>query len=457
MTDVDVAVVGGGIAGLAAANAAQRSGATVALLEADSRLGGKVQTETFLGSPVDTGPDAFLARRPEAVGLCRELGLDDELVSPATGQAYVWTRGQLQAIPPGLVLGVPARLGPLLRSPLLSPAGRARALLDLVLPARHRDGDVSIGDLVSRRFGDEVAQRLVDPLLGGINAGRSERLSAAASAPQLMTAAARGHSLARSLRSQPATAVEGPVFYSLRDGTGRLVAKLRETLDSGGAVVRTATLVVSLDRRAEGWRLVTAAGEDIDARSVVLAVPAFAAAELLRPLAASAADQLLAIDYASVALVTLAFEPAALPVPDGSGFLVPRVDGRLLSACTWFSTKWPQVRPDGKVVVRLSAGKAGDHRIDNLDDGELTARLLSEMHAATGAAANPVASRVNRWPLSFPQYDVGHLERVERLDREVEALGSIALAGAAYRGVGIPACIGSAERAVAVVTRSSRR
>ena len=425
-----VAVVGGGVTGLATAWFLRQTAPDlpVTLYEASDRLGGKIRTASLAGVPVEDGPDTFLARVPWAVELCRRLDLGDDLVEPATGRAYVWTRGALRPLPTGTVLGVPARIAPLARSGIVSPAGLARAAADLVLPRTDLGDDPSVAAVVSGRFGREVTERLVEPLIGGIHAGRADRLSLTAVAPRVAGAAKANRSLLLGLRRLPPS-TGGPVFLGLRGGLGRLIDRLAERLD--GVDVRLGTAVPSLD--------------DLGARAVVCTVPAPAAARLLpEPLAA----ELDAIAHASVVTVTLAYPEAALARPlDGSGFLVPRVDGRLMTACTWTSTKWPGSKPEGLVLLRPSAGRIGDERALDLDGATLVDRLHAELVEALGLRERPVEGRVTRWRSAFPQYDVGHQGRVARIEDALPP--GVILAGAPYRGVGVAACIRDAELAAA--------
>ncbi|MFP5319212.1 MAG: protoporphyrinogen oxidase [Acidimicrobiia bacterium] len=425
-----VAVLGGGITGLATAWFLRRTNPDlpVTLYEAGDRLGGKIRTAELAGVPVEEGPDTFLARVPWAVELCRRLGLEGDLVEPATNRAYVWTRGDLRPLPPGTVLGVPARLGPLSRSGIVSPGGLVRAALDLVLPGRPLGDDPSVAAVVANRFGREVAERLVEPLIGGIHAGRADRLSLTAVAPQVAGAAASSRSLMLGLR-RLATSPGGPVFLGLRGGLGRLVERLGERLD--GVDVRCRSTVASL--------------EQLGAGAVVCALPAGAAARLLP---APVAAELDGMAHASVVTVTLAYPESALSRPlDGSGFLVPRVDGRLMTACTWTSAKWPGSKPPGLVLLRPSAGRMGDTRALELDDDALVDRLHAELVDAMGLRERPVRWLVTRWPDAFPQYDVGHQARVARIEAALPP--GVVLAGAPYRGVGIAACIRDAELAAA--------
>ncbi len=441
-----LAVVGGGIAGLAAAwEAVDRAEVTVF---EPGPLGGKVATGDFAGRPVDTGPDAFIARVPDGVALCRELGLEDELIAPAAGRALVWRGDRLRTLPEGLVLGVPGRLGPLVASGILSPLGLARAALDLVLPGTDWPDDLAVADMVARRFGRQVAERLVDPLLGGIHAGDTAELSVEATAPQLAKVARQSRSLLLGLRRAP-TPQPGPLFLGLRDGMATLVDRLVGALAGRGVSFVPET--VDGVQREKGGHVWLDPGGAFDA--AVLALPAAGAAKLLSQASPDAAEGLAGIRTASVALVTLAYPSAGLEVPAGaSGFLVPRGEGRLMTACSFGSRKWPHWAGDGIEVLRLSAGRAGDDRAFQLDDERLVDRLHSEVALALGARDAPTTQRVSRWPGAFPQYVVGHLERVGAIDAALaRRVPTVALAGASYRGSGIPACIASGRNAARTV------
>ncbi|MDP8992147.1 MAG: protoporphyrinogen oxidase, partial [Actinomycetota bacterium] len=361
-----VAVVGGGITGLAAAWRLMTSGAEVTLLEETDRLGGKVLTGQFGDRPVDLGPDAFVARTPEVLQLCHELGLESELVTSATDQAAVWVRGRLRFIPQDVVLGVPSRLTSVARSLILSPVGLARAALDVVLPRRGDGGDRSVGDLVTTRLGRQVRDRLVDPLFGGIHAGSSTYLSVQATAPQLAAAAA-SRSLMRGVRLQRRTEAAGrPAFHSLRGGLSRLVERLEEELRSGGAEIHLETAVGSLPL------------EGFDAS--IVTTPAPVAANLVAEASPIAAAELRGIDHASVTLTVLAYPSAAFPRPlVGSGFLVPPSEGRLITACSFASSKWPHWAGPDEVLLRVSAGRFGDGRALEMSDVELVQGVHNEL------------------------------------------------------------------------------
>jgi len=441
-----VAVIGGGVAGLAAALEAGRRGARVVVLEASSRLGGKVAVSEVGGVAVDEGADSMLARVPGGVQLAEDAGLGAELVSPATGQAWLWTRGRLRPLPAGTVMGVPGDLAALVRSEVLSARGLARVPLDLALPGRPQEQDISVGELVARRLGREVVERLVDPLLGGVYAGRADRLSLHATLPQLVLPVARSRSLLLATRQARAAATPctGPVFRGLPGGLGRLPGAVAV---ASGAEVRLRTTVRGLSRTAAGWRLELGSAahpQALHADAVVLAVPAPAAARLLRDLAPAAAAELAVIEYASVAIVTLVL---AGPAPGvGSGYLVPAVDGRATKAVTFTSRKWAHYA-GGPAVVRASVGRHGDARDLQRDDDELVALVRAELAGAVGPVGALVDSRVVRWGGGLPQYAVGHLDLVARVHAAVAAHPGLAVAGAAYGGVGVPAVARSGREA----------
>lgn len=460
-----VAVVGGGITGLAAAFELHRAGAQVRLHEATA-VGGKILTSAFAGTALDAGPDAFLARVPWAVELCEEVGLGGELVAPASRHAYLWADGELRPFPTGLLLGVPTDLDALARSGLLSPAGVARAAEDLTRPgdAPPPGTDETIGALVRRRLGPEALDRLVDPLLSGVFAGDVERLSAAAAAPQLAAAAA-GASLIEGARralaraeaaAAAAAAATGaartvhdeppPVFLTVRGGLHRLTDRLVDALGPGA--VACPSTVDAVRPAGGGYELATTGGTERH-DGVLLTTPARAAARLLAPLDRGAAATLAAIEYASVVLVSFAYDVADVARPlDGSGFLVPRSAGLLMTACSWSSTKWAHLGGDGVARLRVSAGRDGDERIAGLDEAALVRALRQDLHTTMGVTAEPLATRVTPWPRSLPQYRPGHLARLADLEAALagRAPGVVAT-GAAFRGVGLPACIDQGRRA----------
>jgi len=462
-----VLIVGGGITGLATAWYLQTGqGADrldISLIESSGRVGGKIRTEELGGVPVEAGPDTFLARVPWAVDLARQLGLGDDLVAPATGTAYICHRGRLLPFPSDTVLGVPVTTRSLLGAPQLSAAGKARAALDVVLPRRRAPlgpdtplrgplgpdtplrgplgPDPSVADVIGSRLGREVLDRLVEPLVGGIHAGRADSLSLRSVAPQLATAATHHRSLIRGLRAQrPAMAATSPVFLSVAGGLERLVDRLAASLDV--VDIRLDTAATGLTAEAGRWRLACEPGPDVTADAVVLAIPAFAAAPVVVTASPGAADDLERIRYASVVTATLAYRPGHLTsIPAGSGFLVPRSESRLMTACTFSTAKWRHPGPGDTVLLRASAGRHGDDRACRLDDEALVDRLHDELRDLVGATGDPVAFRVDRWENGFPQYEPGHDARVDRIEAALSRLDGVFVAGASFRGVGIAACV----------------
>lgn len=441
-----VAVVGGGITGLAAAYEAARAGAHVTVLESSGRLGGKLAVSEVGGVAVDEGAESLLIRVPDGVGLVAELGL--ELVAPATSAAGVWSRGALRPLPARTLLGVPTDLVALARSGVLSARGLNRVPLDLALPGGPTTEDVSVGALVGRRLGREVVDRLVDPLLGGVYAGRADLLSVRATLPQLVPHLGRRSLLLAARAAMPTTTGDGSPFATLADGLGTLPAALARATS---ATVRTGRTVRGLARTATGWRLTlgsAAAPEALDADAVVLAVPGPAAARLLAPVTPTAAAELAGLDYASVAIVTLVLDG---PVGGaGSGFLVPGVEGRTTKAVTYSSRKWPHL-PQQPFVLRASVGRHGETAPLQRTDAELVRAVLQDLEHLTGPLPQVLDARVTRWGGGLPQYAVGHLELVRRVREAVARHPRLAVAGAAYDGVGIGVCIRSGRGAARAV------
>ncbi len=482
-----VAIIGAGIAGLAAAFFLRDEPVAVVVLEGSPQLGGKLSVAEVAGCGVDVGAEALLARRPEGTGLVQAAGLDGELVSPGTTAARIWSRGVMHRLPARQFMGVPADIGELGQTGLLSAEGLARATREPDLPATPRDGDVPVASFVAARFGQDVVDRLVDPLLGGVYAGRSEELSFEATLPGLAQASRTHASLASAAASllppplpdpaPPSPAPPNPaspappspapasqeapsppptrpaVFTTLRGGLGTLPPALAA---ASGAEVRIRAMVRELVRGPRGWRLTIGSAHApgyLEADAVILALPGRPASRLLGgvPAASGAATALAEISYASMAIVTLAYPDTAFPqLPDGSGYLVPAVDGRPVKAVTFSSMKWPHLRDraDGLVFVRCSVGRIGEEAILHRDDGDLAAIAAADLAAATGVRGTPADAVVTRWGGALPQYTVGHLDRVARIQASLAAQPGLAACGAAFAGVGIPACIGTARAAV---------
>ncbi|MEJ7832143.1 MAG: FAD-dependent oxidoreductase [Nocardioides sp.] len=435
-----VVIVGAGIAGLTAAHDLAATGHDVVVLEAAAEIGGKVRRREVAGVSVDVGAEAMLNRRPEGVALARSLGL--EVQHPTLASSRIWTRGALRPLPRTL-MGWPLDLGQLAASGVLSDAGVRRARAGFV--GEPVEGDVSVGDLVARCFGDEVTDRLVEPLLGGVYAGRARGISARAAAPGLIALAEGG---------PPPPVSDEPVFAGVRGGMGALV----EGLAAGPFEVRTGVVVQEVARTDGGFEA-RFAHASTSADAVVLATPAAPTARLLADLAPSASAELAAIESASVVVVTLAFAAADMveQVATASGFLVPPVDGRTIKAATFSFAKWDWVRQAGRaaddvVLLRTSLGRHGEATALQASDEELIAWSLHDLAAATGLSARPVDTWVQRWGGGLPQYAVGHLDRVARIRADVARVpGRLAVCGAAYDGVGIAAVIASAHRAAAEI------
>lgn len=446
-----VVVIGGGIAGLAAAHRLLTAGARVTVLEASDRLGGKLLPGEIEGVRVDLGAESMLARRPEAVALAREVGLADRLQPPATATAAIWTRGALRPMPKGHVMGVPGDASAL--SGVLSDEGLRRIEQDRELPPTEVGDDVAVGEYVAARLGREVVDRLVEPLLGGVYAGDAYRISMRSAVPQLFQAARDHTSLTEGVRALQARAARnqqtGPVFMGIEGGVGQLPLAVAESVRARGAEILLNSEVHGLRKVEEGWE-VYVEDWDLEADAVVLAVPAPHAARLLDHDVPAAASELRTVEYASMALMTLAYRRGETDLPEGSGFLVPPVDGHTIKASTFASRKWGWVADEdpGLLVVRTSVGRYGETEVLKRDDAELIELSRRDLRAATGLDARPVAARVTRWHDGLPQYPVGHHARVARVREHVSKLPGLAVCGAAYDGVGIPACIASAYAAV---------
>lgn len=469
---IDLAVIGAGITGLAAAWEAYSHGAEVVVLEASNRAGGKLGTSPVAGVPVDESADAFLARVPDGVELCAELGIDRELVAPRAGRAYVWARSALRPLPEEQLLGVPTDLDAVAASGILSPAGLARARQDLTrsdqrldpfrsqLPAGRgetppeADRDEPVGALVRRRLGDEVNDALVAPLIGGIWAGDCDRLSLAVAAPALAEAQRHDVSLMRGAATVRAAGTRSgePVFLAPRGGMNRLIAALTQHL---GDKVRLEHPAEALTRQRAGGSHWTIEPAGLAAESVVVATQAPTTATLLRPHVPGAARILAGIEHGSVVLVALAVPRDRIDHPmDGSGFLVPSSTNLLITACSWASSKWEHLTGDGStVILRVSAGRHGDDRAMRLDDGELLQTVHDDLRLTMGLQAQPaevIDHRIGRFPHAFPQPRPGHVQEMAAVEAELtKRTPNLAAAGAWAGGVGIPACIRAGRRAAA--------
>ena len=446
---VDVAIVGGGISGLAAAHALTKRGVRFTLLEAQPRFGGVIRTERESGFILEAGPDALLAQKPEGVALCRELGLGDRLVptNPDARTVFVSRRGRLHPLPEGMMLAVPTRALPFLRSGLFSWPGKLRMGLELLIPASSDGADESIASFLRRRFGQECVDRLGEPLLAGIHAGDPEQLSIRATFPRFVELERRHGSLIRGMwASAPASSTASSGFVSLKDGLGELVTALADRLPA--ASLRKATPVRWVHRSGAGLTVVVGGGATLSVRAVVMAAPAPKAASILEPLAPETAAFLADIVFASTATILLGYRRADVTHPlNGYGFVVPRSEGSLVSALSFVSTKLLGRAPEGHVLLRAFVGGMRDPKALELEDAALVAAVVQELTPLLGLRAEPVLTRVFRWPSATPQMQVGHLERLAAIEPEVATIPGLFLSGAGLRVTGIPDCIADGTRA----------
>ncbi len=461
-TAARVVVVGAGVAGLTAARQllVSRPDLDVVVLEAAAEVGGKLRLGEVAGIPVDLGAESMLNRRPEGSDLARAVGLGDQLVHPQVSGAGVWTRGAVRPLPPTL-MGIPLNLDVASASGILSRSTLARARLERLLPRLDLTEDIGIGRLVARRLGTDVRDRLVEPLLGGVYAGRADEISTHAALPQLVSAAREHGSLlaaARATTGLPDEATQPPaptvpVFAGISGGVGRLAEALASDVRARGGQIVTGAVVRELERTTQGWRVVhgpTIKPVAVDAEAVVLAAPAAPTARLLRAVAAPAALELGRLEYASMAVVTIAVDADAVAVDlTGSGFLVPPVDGRLIKASTFSSQKWAWLSGD-VAVLRCSVGRLREEADLQRDDTDLVENAVLDLREATGLRAPLLDATVTRWGGALPQYAVGHRDRVARVEASVAGLPGVEVCGAAFDGVGIPAVIASG---VAAATR----
>jgi protoporphyrinogen/coproporphyrinogen III oxidase len=462
MRERRIVIVGGGITGLAAADAAatraHETGRAVSLtvVEGSGRFGGSVVTERVDGFLLDGGPDSWVASKPHATALARDLGLAPVLIgtNEATRRYYIARGDRLYPVPEGLVLGVPTRLMPLALTSLFSWRGKARMALEPLVPARRFEGDddESIAAFAARRLGREAADRLVGPLLGGISAGDAGQVSARAAFPQLVAMEREHGSLVRGMRAAKRSRAPGPqpsAFLSLEGGTGALVDALLLRLRRGHVELRSGIGARRLARADGGWLVELDSGESIGADAVLLAVPAHASARLVADLPGDLAGALSAVRYVSTATVFLAYRAADVPHRlDGVGFVVPPALGRPVLAATWVSSKWSGRAPEGHVLLRAFLGGAGREGVLARDDAALAALAAEDLGRWMTLAGRPLWSRVFRFDAARPQMLVGHLATMRRIrERLALAAPGVRLAAGGFDGDGIPDCIRQGQAA----------
>jgi oxygen-dependent protoporphyrinogen oxidase len=465
-----VVIVGGGITGLSAAYRLLRKGKdatgaplSVTLLEARPRLGGNIHTERRDGFVIDAGPDSFVSSRPQAAALCRELGLGDRLIgtSEKSRKVYIRQGGVEHRLPEGVVLGIPTRLGPLVRTKLFSWPGKVRMGLDLVLPRRHGGPDESVGAFMRRRLGREAVERLAEPLLGGIYAGNVDTLSLRAAFPQLLDLEDKYGSLIRGTLAQkakqppPKGKVPPSVFHSLLGGMGELIETLARTIDKLGGNIRIGAEVEAIadgDVESHFKVMVRGDAEPVPADDVVLCAPAYAAADALDGLDRELANKLRQIPYVSTATVTVGFPRADVPHPlDASGLIIPKGEKRSVLAATFISSKWVGRAPEDVALMRVFVGGYRDPGALAQTDEELVGLARRELELLTGVRARPLISRVFRYDRANAQPTIGHPERLAKMRALAAKHPGLHLAGAAFDGVGIPDCVRQAEEVAAKI------
>lgn len=469
-----VIVIGGGIAGLSAAYRLKKllPGVELRLVETERRLGGKVLTDRVDDFVVEGGPDTFVSYKAAGIGLCRELGIEDRLhgTNKSVRGSFVMRKGRLYEMPEGLTGLIPSKFGPMATTGLISPFGKLRMGLDLFVPAKRDGQDESLAEFVRRRLGNELYERLIEPLMSGIYAGDGEDLSLGATFPQLrqselehgslvagMFATKKKNREAARKAAESARAAEAagtplparrqwPAFVTPETGLAEIVEALVATFDARELLI--GTKAKRIERVGREWIVEIEGGEAIRCDALVVATPSHGAAPLLRGIDPVMADALAAIPHASTATLTVAYRESDLPRPlNAYGYVIPKREGRAVLATTWTSTKFPHRAPPGYALIRSFIGRAGNDAGIELSDEELLRMVKEEQRDVLGITAEPIFHRLFRWPLAMPQYTRGHLERLAAIESQTPKWPGLALAGNAYRGIGLPDCIASGEGA----------
>jgi oxygen-dependent protoporphyrinogen oxidase len=441
-----VAVVGGGISGLMCARRLSQQGVHVILFEASSILGGQIRNATVAEHDIDMGAEAIHVGAPGMSALIGEVGLTGGLIKSNPGMSWLWTESGLQRLPEGVGPSGPRKLRPVIRSGVMSFGGLIRAGLEPLIPRRKLRGDVGVGQYVAKRFGSQVVDRFVDPVLGSLHAGDVYGLSLRAITPELAAIADRRRSVMMSRRGQKA----GPPL-AFATWLGGLTTLTQRMLINTGVELRKSTTVESVTALTDGRYEVKAEPDGItEVDAVVIAVPARIAAKMVRPLSHVATSLLEKVRYASVATVIVAYPRSAiegLKAFKGTGLLVPSSRKRLLKAATFVSTKWPHMEDPNVVLIRLSCGRANEKAIEKMNDVELVAKLHADLVEATGVKSEPIESHVQRWPNAIPQLEIGHVDLISKIREDLAFFKGVHLAGSSYDGLGIAACLRSGSKA----------
>ncbi len=462
-----VAIIGGGISGLSAAFHLQKARAagsdlTYTLFESGKRLGGSMHSTKVDGCLVEAGPDSFLTEKPWALTLCKELGIDDQLIgsNDAQRKTYIVVKNRLIAMPDGLMFMVPTKLVPTALTPLFSWGTKIRMARELMHPPRRMVDDETVGEMVERHFGAEVVDRLADPLLSGVYGGDANKLSARAVLPRFVEMEEKYGSLSRAMLAahNKMKAMAGkqpprPLFSSLKDGMQQLVDAITARLDPGS--LRMNTRVRGIYREDDEWRVAVDMGHDEMFDAVIMATPANVAGGLLESVDRDLADDLLGITYSSSVTVTLGYYKDQLQhMPPGFGFLVPRSEGRRMLACTFVHNKFPHRAPADKGIIRCFLGGARDESVLGLTDDEVVATVRKELKEIVKLEGRPMFERIYRWRGAMAQYESGHLARVERIELRVKNIPGLEIAGNAYHGIGVPDCIREGTNAANAVVQT---
>lgn len=440
-----IVIVGGGISGLSAAWYLSRAGLPCTLIEKQPRLGGVIETGHYEDCVLEGGPDSFLAAKPEALQLIRELGLEDQVISSNDHQrvTYIWKRGRLIPMPDGLMMMVPTKIAPMITTPLLSWPTKLRMGLEFFHRAPADPPERSVSEFIREHYGQETVDYLAEPLLSGVYGGDPGALSADSVLTRFLQIEKKYGSLTRGVlaarRAAPPSAQSGALFRSMKRGLGQLIDALTTQTGPHMRVISGGVDVV--ERTREGYR-VRVSGEWIDASHLVLAMPAYASSRLVAPHDAELARLLNTIDYGSSMTVTLVYRPGHLDHPTtGFGFLVPRKELRLVRACTWAHRKFPYRAPEGWSIVRCFLGGKGNEHVLDLSDEQVSAGVLSDLRRMMGVSNVPDFQRITRWRRGMAQFTLGHAHRVNQIRSRMAALPGLHLAGNYFGGIGIPDCI----------------
>src|ERR1039458_6190960 len=455
-----IAIIGGGISGLSAAfylEKARAAGADLeyTLFESGQRLGGSMYSDRVDGCLVEAGPDSFLTEKPWALTLCKELGIDDQLIgsNDAQRKTYIVVKGKLVVMPTAMMFMVPTKLVPTALSPLFSWGTKLRMARELMHPPRPMETDETVGELVERHFGAEVVDRLADPLLSGVYGGDANKLSARAVLPRFVEMEEKYGSLSRAMlaahnkmRAMASKQPPRPLFSSLTDGMQQLADAIVARLDPSS--IRMRTRIRGVYPEEDGWRVAIDMGGNENFDAIIVATPANVAGALLEAVDSDLADDLLGITYSSSVTVTLGYHMDELKhLPPGFGFLVPRSEGTRMLACTFVHNKFPHRAPEDKGILRCFLGGARDEAVLGLSDDEILETVHRELRDILKLEARPIFARVYRWRGAMAQYEPGHIARVQRIEKHVAEIPGLALAGNAYHGIGVPDCIRSGMEA----------